>query len=276
MNNRMWVAREALLHALDALLAQRAAVIVVGAQALYLRTGDADLAVAPFTNDADLVLDPDLLLDIPAIERAMLDGGLARAGPDKLGVWVAAVSATGLAPERVPIDLMVPAAVAPGVGRRDADLPRHGPRVARKVTGLEGALVDRDWMEISSVDPAPPREVHAQVAGPAALLVAKAHKISDRGRSARAVDKDALDVLRLLRAVPSIELARRLRSLAIDPRSQASSARGLHLVRDQFLRGGLGLEMIARAVTDLMDPDEARRSCELLTEELLDEVARSA
>ena len=41
------LARRVLLDALEALDDQRDAVILVGAQAIYLHTGDADLAVAP-------------------------------------------------------------------------------------------------------------------------------------------------------------------------------------------------------------------------------------
>ena len=43
------VARRVLLDALDALGTHREAVVVVGAQAIYLRVGEADLAVAAFT-----------------------------------------------------------------------------------------------------------------------------------------------------------------------------------------------------------------------------------
>ena len=55
------VARSVLLDALDALGAQREAVILVGAQAIYLHTAAVELAVAEFTTDADLTLDPALL-----------------------------------------------------------------------------------------------------------------------------------------------------------------------------------------------------------------------
>jgi hypothetical protein len=43
------------------------------------------------------------------------------------------------------------------------------------------------------------RSIAVRVAGPAALLVAKVHKISERVGTARQKDKAALDVLRLLR-----------------------------------------------------------------------------
>jgi hypothetical protein len=52
------------------------------------------------------------------------------------------------------------------------------------------------------------------VAGPGALLVAKVHKIAERvGADDRVNDKDALDVLRLLRAVETQVLAGCVRSL---------------------------------------------------------------
>lgn len=47
-------ARAALLDALDALGLHAGNIVVIGAQAIYLRTGDLDLALAPFTKDADL------------------------------------------------------------------------------------------------------------------------------------------------------------------------------------------------------------------------------
>jgi hypothetical protein len=59
------LARRALLDALDALGDQRAAVILVGAQAIYLHTGEGDIGVAPFTTDGDLALVPELSLGEP-------------------------------------------------------------------------------------------------------------------------------------------------------------------------------------------------------------------
>jgi hypothetical protein len=57
------IARRVLLDALDALDEHRDATILVGAQAIYLQTGDADLGVAEYTTDVDLAFDPfDALL----------------------------------------------------------------------------------------------------------------------------------------------------------------------------------------------------------------------
>ena len=69
------LARKVLLDALEALGDHRKAIVVVGAQAVYLHVGDADLAIAPFTTDGDLVLDPALLSEMPPLETALRDAG---------------------------------------------------------------------------------------------------------------------------------------------------------------------------------------------------------
>jgi hypothetical protein len=51
-------ARTALLDAAEALHAHRGAIVLVGAHAIYLRTGAADLAVAEYTTDADFTVSP--------------------------------------------------------------------------------------------------------------------------------------------------------------------------------------------------------------------------
>lgn len=64
------LARGVLLDALQALGSHADAIVVVGAQALYLRVGESDLAVAPYTEDGDLALDPAHLAEIPPVEAA--------------------------------------------------------------------------------------------------------------------------------------------------------------------------------------------------------------
>ena len=100
----------------------------------------------------------------------------------------------------VPVDLIVPEGAAAGGGRRGARLGPHGKRAARRAVGLEAALVDHSTITISALDPADARSVEAEVAGPAALLVAKAHKFTTgaSGRTDRLDDKDAADVVRLM------------------------------------------------------------------------------
>lgn len=69
------MARRVLLDALEALGPHRDALVLVGAQAVYLRVGEAEFAVAPFTTDGDLAIDPAVLADIPPIEQALLSAG---------------------------------------------------------------------------------------------------------------------------------------------------------------------------------------------------------
>lgn len=94
-------ARTALLDALEALKTHRASVILVGAQAIYLRTGEAAVALAEFTTDADLAIDPRGLGPDPLVEDAMAKAGFMREPANgNPGAWI---SAHGIA-----VDLMVP------------------------------------------------------------------------------------------------------------------------------------------------------------------------
>src|SRR5438552_2674988 len=91
-------ARRALLDALQALESQRAAVIVAGAQAIYMHTGEADVPLAPFTIDGDIVLDVGALLPQPtladAMKRARFELG------NQPGRWI---DARGSEPSRAPL-----------------------------------------------------------------------------------------------------------------------------------------------------------------------------
>ena len=81
------LARQVLLDALQALGEQRSAVVLVGAQAIYLHTGDADLAVAPYTTDGDVVIDSSRLRDDPTLAEA-LRGASFSADTQHVGTWV--------------------------------------------------------------------------------------------------------------------------------------------------------------------------------------------
>ena len=80
------VARAALLDALEAIGEQRDAVVLVGAQAIYLHTGDSDLAVPAFTSDGDLAIEPARLKAEPKLADAMLRAHF-RPG-DQPGSWL--------------------------------------------------------------------------------------------------------------------------------------------------------------------------------------------
>ena len=75
-------------------------------------------------------------------------------------------------------------------------------------------------MNVTALDPSDNRQVNVDVAGVAALLVAKAHKIRDRvdsGRSDRLSDKDAADVYRIMQTTQPAAVAATLRILIDDP-----------------------------------------------------------
>jgi hypothetical protein len=196
-----FVARTTLLDALEALDEQCDAVILVGAQAIYIHTGDADIAVPAYTTDGDLLLEPSRLKDEPKLDEAMRRAQF-RPGSQP-GSWLRDREVDSVL-TTIPVDLLVPQALAGG-RRRGARLGPHGDRVGRQTRGMEAAIVDHAPHRLTSLSLDDPREFDIRLAGPAALLVAKLHKLGERSLERtpkRMKDKDALDVLRILRSVP--------------------------------------------------------------------------
>lgn len=232
-----------------------------------------DLAVAPYTTDGDLALNPARLSEVPPLEQALIQAGFLRKTSDSIGVWITHRHTTDNPSTEVAIDLLVPASVSPGKGRRAARLPGHAAGAARIVRGLEGVIVDADMLSVAAVDASDLRVIDARVAGSAALLVAKMHKIQDRSGTPRSTDKDALDVLRLLRGTTTSELGSRVKRLLSDDNARPVAEQALDLLKRQFAnRAGAGIAMVVRAVGPLDDPDVITASCELLANDLLDEV----
>lgn len=264
---RYVAARRVLLDALQALEPHAAALVIAGAQAVYLHTGDGDLAVAPFTTDADLAVDPDRLAGDPLIEAAMSEAGFQLAlygGHVEPGIWTTEVDVAG---ERllIPVDLIVPEAAARGGGRRGARLGVHGRRAARRAIGLEAALVDHAPMSIRALEPADARLLTANVAGPTALLVAKAHKIHDRldrGRADRVIDKDAADVLRLMQTTNPATVGGTLAELTADPMAGSASTAAIGYLEALFgRRGRPGIAMAARAMRLALPAERVEAIC---------------
>jgi hypothetical protein len=79
-------ARAALLDAVDALGPHLDAVVLIGAQAMYLHTSDADLAVAEYTTDADFMISPRELADEPLIAELPERAGFTTG--EHLGRWL--------------------------------------------------------------------------------------------------------------------------------------------------------------------------------------------
>jgi hypothetical protein len=268
LDARYVAARRVLLDVLTALAPHGNAVILAGAQAVYLHAGTADLAVAPYTTDGDLVLDPRLLEDAPELEAGMTAAGFYLqphiGGHIEPGIWLTKTSAGG-EEILIPVDLIVPEGAASGGGRRAARLGAHGNRAARRAVGLEAALVDHSTMTISALDPTDSRSLQAKVAGPAALFVAKAHKLHDRAESPRGDrldDKDAADVVRLMQTTNPDEIAGALGALGDDAIAGAPSKDALVYIEQLFgRRGALGVEMSARALRAAMPEDRVEALC---------------
>lgn len=269
-------ARRVLLDALSALAPHGAAFVVAGAQALYLRTGDADIAVAPYTTDGDLALDPTLLCEEPALEAAMAGAGFHLSlvdGHVEPGIWVASATVDG-EDFLVPVDLIVPEGAATGGGRRGARLGVHGKQAARRALGLEAALVDHSPMTVAALDPADGRSIDAEVAGDAALFVAKAHKIHDRvasNRTDRLDDKDAADVVRLMQTASPSDVGGTFVTLCEHPIAGAPSRDALRYLDELFgRRGRPGIEMASRALRVGMPEERIEAICTAYTARLLE------
>lgn len=254
-------ARRALLDAAVALDDHLDAVVLVGAQALYLHTGDADLAVAEFTTDADLVIRPSDLADDPLIADLLEPVGFSK--DQQPGQW--------LSPDRCRVDLMVPEQLA-GSGTRGAELGAHGRHTARRARGLEATLIDRERATIKALDPGDERSVEMNIAGPGALLVAKAHKIADRSTTPdRLSDKDALDVLRLLQCIPTAELTFRIRQLRAHKLSNDVTEEAiLHMGSLFGSSESVGVGMAVRATAPFEDSDVIASSITILANDLLE------
>lgn len=272
MSDAVNLARTALLDALEALHDHLDALIVVGAQAVYLHTGAAKVALAEYTTDGDLAIDPDLLGTDPLIEDAMTAAGFTRdPRDDAVGSWLSTAG--------VPVDLMVPDAVA-GAGRRSVAVPPHGSMSMRRSRGLEAALIDKSKITIGAIEPSyDPRGFTVSVAGPTALLIAKLHKINDRiGNPSRLDNKDAHDIYRLLVAVPTETLAATFRTLVVAPLGGAVSREAIELLQTLFAEGpdAAGSLMAGAAEEVVGDPTAVAESVSLLARDLIDALNISA
>ena len=260
-------ARETLLDAVEALEAHSDAVILVGAQAIYAHTerDDDSFAVSPFTYDADIVLDPELLGSNPTIVDAMGRAGF------RLGNQPGLYKRHGGAQ----VDLLVPKAVG-GPGRRAARLGVHGDRAAMKVHGLEGALVSHTRRKINSLIQGAERSCMLKVAGPAALLVAKVHKIGERlqdpdVRRRNQLPKDAFDIYRLLRAIDTAEMASEFGILLSKEISSPVTSEALSTFQSLFSTpSDMGTQLVVRSISALEDSDFIAASSVALSQDLME------
>lgn len=261
-------ARRVLLDALEDLAEHRDAIVVVGAQAVYLRCGATNVGVAEYTTVGDLAVDSDRLMDVPLLEDVMgarFGPVLGPTGTEQPGVWTRTVEVDGELID-IPVDLIVPEGIAPPGGSRGARLGLHGKRAARKAAGLEAAILDNDVLTIRALEPEDSRAIDSRIAGPTALLIGKAYKIQDRleqsARPDRLVDKDAADVYRLMLTTPAEQINEVAATLRDDGRVAGSAQRGLAMLRAQFgARRAPGVEMAVRALRLGVPEERVRTVC---------------
>ena len=262
-DNLIVEARAALLDAIAALEAHKASVILIGAQAIYLRTGNATFALAEATKDSDLAIDTRKLGGDPLLEDAMTRAGfILNPVSQQPGAW--------MSPNGIPVDLMVPEHLAGSGSRRGVRIPPHDKRSARRAAGLEAAIIDRSPMTVDSLD-GDGRSAVINVAGSAALLVAKLHKLGERVDAPdRLNDKDAHDIYRLLVATETPNLAETMRRLHADEISQVATTQALGYLEQLFASAdALGATMAGRAEEGVGHPDTVSASVSFLAQDLL-------
>lgn len=261
-------ARTALLDAVAALEPHQESVILIGAQAIYLRTGSATFALAEATKDSDLAIDARTLGEEPLLEEAMTDAGfILNPVSRQPGAWIS--------PNGIPVDLMVPESLAGSGSRRGVRIPPHDRHSARRAAGLEAAIIDRSPMTVESLD-GDGRSAVVNVAGPAALLVAKLHKLGERVDTPdRLNDKDAHDIYRLLVATETGDLTQTVQQLLADVVSQKVTARALEFIEQLFAAGptALGSKMAGRAEEGVGQPETVSASVSVLAQDLLSALA---
>lgn len=145
---------------------------------------------------------------------------------------------------------------------------------------MEAAVIDHAPHRLTSLSAGDPRVFDIRLAGPAALLVAKLHKLNERSQertAKRLKDKDALDVLRILRAIPAELLKEMLNRLQHDDLAGTVTHEALEHLQTLFgSRAALGTQMAVRATERLEDPEMLAASCEALATDLLQDLADMA
>lgn len=260
-------ARRVLIDALEALEGHLDNLVLVGAQAVYHHTGDSDLNVPLFTTDGDLAINTQDLAQVPEIGGAMRAAGfLPGTNP---GHWVSG--------SHVAVDLTVVPHQA-GTSRataRAARLAPHDKRTARIARGLEPALVDNEVVLITSFVPGDSRAFQLRIAGPSALLTAKAIKMDERLEQSghqpdRLKQKDALDALRILQAVETEDLVAGFNTHCCNQHAWLASTEALEIYREHASSPGGKIPQLAAAAAQ-GDPPVAPAFAALIGE-LLDAI----
>jgi hypothetical protein len=155
---------------------------------------------------------------------------------------------------------MVPDALSAGDrSHRGGWIDPHSRTATRRAVGLGASVADNEVLPTFALDPSDKRTFNARVAGPAALLIAKGHKIHERlDRPNRLNDNDAHDIYRLLVATTDVPaLAATFQRLLADPVSELVTQRAIDWLPSLFADGpdAVGSVMAGRPEEGVGDPD---------------------
>lgn len=229
--------RRALIDVITGLADQREALTVLGGHAVIEVTqGVPALPPEDTTRNGDLGVIPQLLSDDPNLRARMTELGYEAARPERPGVWSPVSQRDRSIHDRDSVDLIAPMSLARGdltTNRsiRAARVGAHGKHAVSATSGTELSVLDRQWRTLRSFDVGP--TVYAYVAGPTALLCAKAYKIHDRldptelRRNAdRLRPKDFADLYRLLLVIAPETAADVFAQGIADPKISAAATLG--------------------------------------------------
>lgn len=225
----METARKALLDTLEALEIHLDALVLVGAQAVYLHTQDFISEVAPATVDADFAIDVTKLENSPDIELILLESDFSYSETGNPGQW--------LTPEGIPVDIMVPKKTSGRVGKgRSPRLEGHSNKSIRITEGLEGCVVSYQVMDVASLSPDDTRSFQVKVANAASIIIAKCFKIAEHLEQDRKIEaKDSFDVYRLLSHLPTQQLVNEFDELISNEKSREVVLKGLDFFESLFV-----------------------------------------
>lgn len=260
----MIVARNVMLDALDALIDHRAALTIIGAQAVYEQTKLLVGRPTVATKDADVCIDPSLLATGPLLGDAMTTAGFRLSTSDRPGIWGKSVAVPGLT-ESVQVDLLVPNASA-GAGKRGARLGPHGKRAAGRAEGLEMVTLDFNVMSIDALDGSERTAGNVKVAGVGALMCAKSYKLAERllardaGGRNRVKSKDAGDVWRLMLVSDPLDIAARFDVAELHPVLGPAIRLGRSYLETVFEpRNGDGLALAVDDLENYLNVNDVRQ-----------------
>ncbi len=277
--------RRALIDVIIGLADHREALTVLGGHAVIEVTRDVPaLPPEDTTRDGDLGVTPELLGDDPTLSERMCELGYETARPERPGVWSPVSQRDRDVYMRDSVDLIAPMSLArDGLTSarkiRSARVGTHGKHAVSATPGTELSTLDRRLITLRAFDGGP--TVDAYVAGPTALLCAKAYKIHDRldpaerlRNAARLRPKDYADMYRLLLAVSPEEAAAVFDRGVADARIGEAIALGRTHLLEVLTDSANAATMIADAWGDPSRESELRATIDRWRRRFVDEVER--